>query len=526
MSSSARQSLKRGTVWAPSPGARRAEWLGTFPVWLAYRAYLTRVTRGARAAGVALDAEVAGGIKLARRFTTGACLGWAVSRYLRPGAGARFHFRRGLIFPTWGCSVIASDHAADDCRMDRAETLELFTRSMVEMYRRGGDNGGGLDHGRLADEYRQLFGDLADGDGRSPCAARLLRGEAIPDQLTYGKGELPYKDLALYLARRLSALRGWLHRHHRQSGCEEDFSRADRCFRRLSMELFRGQLTSMDLHSLDERYDWGWYAEHLLNQKTLNFFLAPLALYSPSGTGEQERMERLTGHFHQLNELFYHWQILDDIRDLPQDLESGLATAPLLLLISQGKVAERLHELWSSPSTAAAAGSSARKAAGRAIMESRLLERDTVPWWDCRDELGIRAAGIEELSFGDLRPAALETVIRHALANSKDDLRLPLDNLLEQAVQRKRALRRLRAEGRHSELLELVLRSGAAGRFLRTVEDPRRAEPIRERVGLVDDPRLFRVLRIIYRMIHRAYRYARQQAPPEPATPRTSGEGR
>ena len=82
-----------------------------------------------------------------------------------------------LIFPLWGCSVIASDHVADDCGMNREDALELFTRSMVEMYHRKGVDEG-VDHGRMADEYRQLFGEFAGDGDRMPCAAALLRGDA------------------------------------------------------------------------------------------------------------------------------------------------------------------------------------------------------------------------------------------------------------------------------------------------------------------------------------------------------------
>src|SRR5262249_31688067 len=52
------------------------------------------------------------------------------------------------------------------------------------------------------------------------------------------------------------------------------------------------------------------------------------------------RFQELIDKFISLNEAYLHWQLLDDVADVPKDTNDGLVTAPGYILIAQRSLAK------------------------------------------------------------------------------------------------------------------------------------------------------------------------------------------
>ena len=65
----------------------------------------------------------------------------------------------------------------------------------------------------------------------------------------------------------------------------------------------------------------------------------------PRGATRDSQEQRLERCFLLTNQLFFHRQVLDDLLDLDSDTEEGLAGTLHYLVVSQGRLAERLERL-------------------------------------------------------------------------------------------------------------------------------------------------------------------------------------
>ena len=108
-------------------------------------------------------------------------------------------------------------------------------------------------------------------------------------------------------------------------------------------ELLEGQLKSLGQFNLTDAHNWKWYYEEVLNQKTFNFFLGPISLYCLTSTS-LEKYEILKDYFLFLNSTYFHWQLIDDIADLIDDIHEGMVTSPGYILTSQGQLAAQLRK--------------------------------------------------------------------------------------------------------------------------------------------------------------------------------------
>ncbi|MCG8608368.1 hypothetical protein MJD09_25700, partial [bacterium] len=107
--------------------------------------------------------------------------------------------------------------------------------------------------------------------------------------------------------------------------------------------LMEGEVSSIDQIRGFKEFSWSDYCASALNGKNIDYLLAPAVLLV-SNSCELARYESLRKLFDSLNRVYVHYQILDDIADLEQDLESGICGAPTAIFLTQCELAVKYIE--------------------------------------------------------------------------------------------------------------------------------------------------------------------------------------
>jgi hypothetical protein len=448
----------------PQPALSEVARLALALAWLYPRLLLglrrdLRRAIGGRPAGLG-EAEQAA--KRRRRFLTGAMLGYAASRYLYCGdrrGGAR-HVLNAEIYGLWGITIIALDRSVDAGQLGGEAAAVFLEQGLARMLRRPS----GLGPAGPA---------LAGAGPREPTGEAAAAGRQLAENLC----ELLGKKIELAE-----------HRQRRRGVAEAELTAARDDFERRCRVLWCGELRSLEQVIVDPDHTWSWYYRQCLNQKTLEFALAPIALYCVTPTARR-RFERLERAFLILNGGYAHTQLLDDIADLAGDTAHGLVTAPGYLLLSQGQLAERVL----------AAGDVDRAALHALAHASDLLVADLWPGPACHDRVGASAG-----SSGDDGAAC---AVR-ALANADAELSWPMQALVERRQRESAAYAGALGAGEADGAIRAVLESGVARRILGTVHDEQRTRRLRAELAAVEDHRLRSVLLLFDRLMARAYRRA------------------
>ncbi len=420
-------------------------------------------------------------IKLVKRFLRGAHLGWLLARYLLADKGPlppQAYPLYGELFGFWGVAIIATDYVVDTHMAD-SRSAHLFLEKYLEIL-----------HDRDFSWESASFEAAADSFGL---------GRKVPSP----EAEFLALGLGRLLKGRVEELRGawpasprwnvaW---HH----AEEDWLGRTR-------DLLAGQWRSLGQFHLTATHNWKWYCEEVLNQKTLNFFLAPLALYCLTSEAIN-RYEVLEKSFLWLNSFYLHWQLMDDLGDLIEDTRHGLVTSPGFILLSQGQLAAKIKPI--SPSLEERIpgqdneNMNILKELVNSILESKLITGEFGSVELHRD--------LEVLSNPKKRGPSLEALVNlarkctfQALANLPSEYRLSLPELCARRITQKERYISLLKSGETDLTVAAVLESGTASRIIRTARDPERRAALRARWPQSDDPDLGAVLRLLYRLMHRA----------------------
>jgi hypothetical protein len=252
--------------------------------------------------------------KLRRRFLTGATLGYAVSRYLYYGdrLGRAGHLLNAEIYGLWGITIIALDRSVDAGQLSGEAAAAFLEEELTRILRRPSGLG-----------------------AAGPALARVRPRESTREAASDGR------QLAESLCELLGAKIELAERCQRRRGfAEAELIAARDDFERRCRVLWSGELRSLEQVIVNPEHTWSWYYRQCLNQKTLEFALAPIALYCATRAARR-RFERLEWAFLTLNGGYAHTQLLDDIADLAGDTARGLVTAPGYLLLSQGRMRAR-----------------------------------------------------------------------------------------------------------------------------------------------------------------------------------------
>jgi hypothetical protein len=261
--------------------------------------------------------------------------------------------------------------------------------------------------------------------------------------------------------------------------------------------LMRGQMTSMGQTSLESPKEWSWYYREIMNHKNVEFLLTPFRLWCVE-VGSAERFERVASSFLLLNACYSHYQLLDDIADIREDMQQGVIAAPGFILLSQASLGTLYGELCPRASRVALDPAGACRIAD-AVDHSDLLcpEFLKAPLYD-----GVRHALARWSSTGSSGSSA-EMALRCGLSNTVSDLTVPLSELAWIRSQQGTAyLEGLRAGDLNAARREL-LESQVACRILATVgEDAAVAEMANELRG-INDPAHINILYIMERLMRR-----------------------
>lgn len=259
------------------------------------------------------------------------------------------------------------------------------------------------------------------------------------------------------------------------------------------------QINSRDQRMLDPRHDWNWYLTRVINQKTLGFALAPMALWVRDGECRRRRSE-LEGAFLALNGGYWHWQILDDLADVGVDTRQGRVTTPGFVLLSQGALARRHLD----GANTGQIGRSARASLTDDVLNSGLVCERFVssPLMD-----GFRHL-IGRSRQADTARSSLEGMLRCALVNDEGDVSTDLTRVSE--TRRDQAACYLAAMQSRDwdRALDALARSGVANRLLSSIDEDVAGIEARRQVASIAGRAPRTMLAIIELLIRHCYRKA------------------
>lgn len=110
-------------------------------------------------------------------------------------------------------------------------------------------------------------------------------------------------------------------------------------FYHYSAFLMHGQITSTGQTDLFPPKNWSWYYRKIMNHKNVEFLLCPFRLWCFS-EDSAARFAEVASSFQLLNSAYVHYQLLDDLADVKEDLRQGIIGAPGFILLSQAAIAE------------------------------------------------------------------------------------------------------------------------------------------------------------------------------------------
>lgn len=419
------------------------------------------------------------GIKLTKRFIQGGHFGYLIAGYL---LGEKISIptrvRISQLFGWWFVTIIAIDYSLDWAPVPAEVAKQFLERCLKAIHGRGVELGSPLELNRTAD-----------------CLTSRVTQQKIPAVL---------ERLTLTLCTALRrALGRWL-----SDGCGASGAKipTDEEFVRRSAALMAGQLSSNFQFCLAPELNWRWYFRDAITKKGNNGFLAPLTLFDVSAEASAKR-EILERSFTNLNSVYLHWQLIDDVADIRPDTQAGLINAVGYILLSQGYLAEAVRQF---PSTDVWSAIMSRHVPEdmilRLIRESGLLDeiyRSThescedgqtqLPRAKCWDLLARGHAG---------------TLLRAALANQSQDEAVALGELIERRIAQKDIFSRSFLSGDTTTSLKVLSESMASNRILHITKQKKRVERYSRELALIRDIKLLCLLRTIDIAMSRTYRAA------------------
>lgn len=405
--------------------------------------------------------------KLRRRFVTAYWLGRTSCASIDPAESKRDDGRMhcaGLVYAFWSLAVLELDTLIDDHALPPEAAQALVTEWL-------GKAAEALDPGDFP-------GQRARSQTRGP--ESLDEHDRLFRQLTNAF------QTCLSQYRRLAAKTG--------SGDSTDTFLAE------ARAFLIAQIDSRDQKTVDPPHDWNWYLTQVINQKTLGFALAPMALWVRDGKC-QERRNKLNHVFLALNGGYWHWQILDDLADIDIDTRQGRVTTPGFILLSQGALAQTYLE----PVHAREATLSTKSPLVDAILNSELVcERFLAsPLSDDFRHL------IDHFRSNDT-PATCDSLMRCALTNSEDDHLVDLTQLsLARRDQAASYLTAMRA-GDWDAALNALAQSRVGIRILTSIDEDIARIEAKEQMASIPDPASRTMQWIIELLIRHCYRKARR----------------
>lgn len=399
--------------------------------------------------------------KMQRRFVTAYWLGYTSCAFIDSMRGkadeAPLHIA-GLVYAFWSLSAIELDSLIDDHAISPSVAEQLVLRWLDQI----------TSAIKACHQTASWYSTGTEGsvDLRFNFLARALQ-----------------KHLALYSIQALDA-------RQREKICD--------AFSMEARPALTAQINSHNQKSLDPDHDWSWYYAELLDQKTLGFAIAPFNIWSRDSAGIERRRELVRGLV-ALNSAYCHWQLLDDVADLKKDTGQGLVTAPGFILLAQGKLARLV--LRNADRGDEFSGPLARQLLEQ-VCRSRLL-CDWFLWSSLCDTCRHNMSAISD--EGSRSWDSVEHPIRYALANSENDLAVPILDLCRR--------RDSQAEGYVAAMqsrdsvaaLRNLSASGTSFRILLAAQEDVARQRIGDELSRIVDDSLLMMLRIIEALITRCH---------------------
>jgi hypothetical protein len=449
-----------------------------------------RIVNRARLRGIPISADEVRRLHLRRMFVAGAAAGFLASRYTNPRVWQpTFHLLHGRFCALWSNWLIAADAAMDEQHLDRRDSLDLLGRGLLAAFSGSARPAAGDLPAALAADFGRLIGQPL----------------AIPPSGLYYPFEprFRFENFSILLAVELGRVLAELRAAYASRTPAGVYACQIGEFRRRFLELVYGQVRSLELARLDDDHDMGWYIE-VLDGRFMNVLLAPPALFMALGEAERRREQRLERCFLLTNQLFFHRQVLDDLLDLGADTEEGLAGTLHYLIVSQGRLAERLERL-AAPRAMAELPAEARREVVGEVARSWLLPPHAWAWRQWRAEAGCGAAEIAAVDGARLGSEQLARLLTYALVNRPEELARPPEDLARQAGERKRRLLAAWKRRSGAEVLAIVRESAVARRILDSIADPRNVAEVQAGLEALGDDRLKEVVGYFYERTRRTY---------------------
>lgn len=405
--------------------------------------------------------------KLRRRFVTAYWLGRTSCAAIDPVEGKQDEERihcAGLVYAFWSLAVLELDGLIDDCALpsDAAQVL-------------------------VAEWLREAAEALGSGD----CAARAPLPTPAPES-SEAQDRL-FLQLTSAFKTSLSRYRHLATRAVPGDSIPDTFLAEARSF-------LLAQIDSRDQKTVDPHHDWNWYLTQVINQKTLGFALAPMALWVRDGKC-LERRQKLNQTFLSLNGGYWHWQILDDLADVEADTRQGLVTTPGYVLVSQGALARTyLERAPAQEMTCSGKPALVETALGSGLACER--------FWASPLSDGFRY--LINRSRAEDTPATCDGLMRCALTNSDDDAFVDLRQLSlarrDQAASYTAAMK----AGDPDAALDALAQSRVGIRILAGVDEDVVRIEARDRMASIPDTASRTMLGIIELLIRHCYRKAQR----------------
>jgi hypothetical protein len=288
-------------------------------------------------------------------------------------------------------------------------------------------------------------------------------------------------------------------------GSAEDIALAKIAFCKNAKFLMDGQMTSMGQTDLASPNDWRWYFHQIMNHKNVEFLLTPFRLWCVE-TESAARFGKLATMFLALNSTYVHYQLLDDLADLDEDLAQGVIASPGFILLSQAKLG-RLLMAWNGTHPKEEGVEEMRIA--EQVFKSELLCSEFLksPMYD-----GVRPYLVEHCTDGR-RSAPAEIALKCAMGNTLQELSLPLEALASRRVFQGTAyLDGLRA-GNISAARRNLLESNVPNRVLSSVGEDGTVLNLQQELRDVTSYEHIQVLFIMERLMRKTHATALARTP-------------
>jgi hypothetical protein len=374
----------------------------------------------------------------------------------------------GLLFAYWGLSAIEFDCLQDERALSSAD-ISLLSREWLQAL------------------HSALFNEMI----ASPTAKEPRRAD-------YMFAVLSNRLMALVRQFSTTAL---------AHGSPDHVHTAKEEFYRGASSLMTGQMTSMGQSNLELPKDWAWYYREIMNHKNVELILTPFRLWCGE-KGSGDRFGKVASSFLVLNAAYSHYQLLDDIADMQEDINQGVIAAPGFILLSQASLAEFYLKVCDGKDFISDSITATRVV--DAVRKSDLLCPEFLksPIHDhFRHFLAERSVAKEPTFTG------AETAFRCALSNTAVDFSKPLSQLgLERSKQGIAYLHGMKSRC-CAYASRALLESNASNRILSAVGEEATVAAFNRKLSEINGTAEINILYIMEQMMRRTLRAARAYGP-------------